>query len=77
MPEKIFPAIRCTTWFSFQLIIEGAVQVLEETKTDNKHIFISEQLKEIRKVTLAEIICKNGDNISQLQPDVFHAVSDK
>lgn len=56
----------------------GKLKLITDTsKRTKKYIFISEQLKEIRKVTLAEIICKNGDMISQLQPDVLHAISEK
>ena len=32
---------------------------------------ISEQLQEIRKVTLAKIMCRNGDDISEIQPNVM------
>jgi len=31
----------------------------------------TEQLAEIRKVTLAKVICVNGDNISKIQPNVM------
>jgi len=31
----------------------------------------TEQLAEIRKVTLAKVICLNSDNISTIQPSVM------
>ncbi|CAI2353571.1 unnamed protein product [Caenorhabditis sp. 36 PRJEB53466] len=34
-------------------------------------VFKPEQLKEIRKVTLARILCDNGDEIDRIQKDVF------
>ena len=32
------------------------------------------QLQEIRKVKLSHILCKNGDNIKQIQPHVMQLV---
>uniref|UniRef100_A0A1B6MCZ0 Peroxidase n=1 Tax=Graphocephala atropunctata TaxID=36148 RepID=A0A1B6MCZ0_9HEMI len=39
--------------------------------------FTLEQVKEIRKITLAELFCLNGDKISRMQPDVFQVVSNE
>uniref|UniRef100_A0A1B6C8P6 Peroxidase n=1 Tax=Clastoptera arizonana TaxID=38151 RepID=A0A1B6C8P6_9HEMI len=33
--------------------------------------FNQKQVREIRKVTLATIFCRNGDNITRIQPNVF------
>lgn len=37
--------------------------------------FTSDQLQEIRKVTLARVFCDNGDEIATMQPSVFHKPS--
>jgi len=34
-------------------------------------VTLTEQLAEIRKVTLAKVICLNSDNISTIQPSVM------
>ncbi|XP_046660395.1 peroxidase-like isoform X2 [Homalodisca vitripennis] len=39
--------------------------------------FTFDQVKEIRKVTLAEVFCQNGDNITRIQPDVFRVISNE
>lgn len=38
---------------------------------------IADQLNEIKKVTLAKLICANGDNIEFLQRNVFRGESDR
>ncbi|XP_043269113.1 peroxidase-like isoform X2 [Venturia canescens] len=35
------------------------------------HPFTSEQLNQLRRVTLARIFCDNSNNVSQMQPNVF------
>ena len=39
-------------------------------------MYFSEQLEEIRKMTLAKIVCKN-DGIREIQPDVFRVVDNR
>uniref|UniRef100_F1KRF1 Peroxidasin n=2 Tax=Ascaris TaxID=6251 RepID=F1KRF1_ASCSU len=38
---------------------------------ENEGVFTNAQLREIKKVTLARILCDNGDNIDRIQEDVF------
>ncbi|CAG9759789.1 unnamed protein product [Ceutorhynchus assimilis] len=38
---------------------------------ENPHIFTLDQLKEIRKTTLAEVICNNADELNTIQPRVM------
>ena len=38
--------------------------------------FSTIQLTEIRKVTMARIICDNNEGISEIQPEVFKATTD-
>ena len=33
--------------------------------------FFSDQLQEVRKVTLASLICRNMENLFSVQPEVF------
>ncbi|XP_050433065.1 peroxidase-like [Adelges cooleyi] len=43
---------------------------------DQPHSFTLEQLREIRKVTLATVFCLCGDNIQLMQQDVFRTISE-
>ncbi|KHJ49017.1 CHDCT2 domain protein [Trichuris suis] len=38
---------------------------------ENPGVFAPEQLQEIKKSTLARVLCHNGDEIDRVQPDVF------
>ncbi|KAI6195792.1 Oxidase/peroxidase, protein [Aphelenchoides besseyi] len=38
--------------------------------------FTSEQLMEIRKITLGSVLCKNGHRLKRIQPDVFSIPND-
>jgi peroxidase len=44
-------------------------------ENDGELAFSKKQLKSIRDVTLASIICKNSENVQTVQPDVFNLVS--
>ena len=37
----------------------------------SKPVFFTEQLVELRKVRLSTVLCKNGDNITNIQPHVM------
>lgn len=41
---------------------------------ENDGVFTRDQLNEIRKTSLAKVICENGDNIARIQLDVFRNV---
>lgn len=45
------------------------------TNKDQPMPFSESQIKEIKKVTLARIICDNSDTIEKIQPKVFETVS--
>ena len=38
---------------------------------ENPGVHTEEQLAELRKITLARVLCDNGDNITRVQEDVF------
>uniref|UniRef100_A0A5S6QID3 Ig-like domain-containing protein n=1 Tax=Trichuris muris TaxID=70415 RepID=A0A5S6QID3_TRIMR len=38
---------------------------------ENPGVFAPEQLQEIKRTTLARVLCHNGDEIDRVQPDVF------
>ena len=40
----------------------------------NRHVFTPYQLREIQKITLAKIICRNGDMIDKIPPQVMKIV---
>ena len=42
---------------------------------DEKTMFSTKQLRELRKVSMARIICDNSDGISQIQPEVFKSTT--
>lgn len=48
--------------------------ITSHPNTSNKTVF-TEQLTEIRKTTLAGVICANEDLLDQAQPRVMEAVS--
>ena len=40
-------------------------------------VFIAEQLMELRKVRLSSVLCRNGDNITHIQPYVMEVPFDE
>ena len=42
---------------------------------DEKTMFSTKQLRELRKVSMARIICDNSDGIIEIQPEVFKSTT--
>lgn len=38
---------------------------------ENEGVFTSDQIAELKKASLASVICENGDDIEHIQADVF------
>uniref|UniRef100_A0A0M3IH98 Phage_int_SAM_5 domain-containing protein n=1 Tax=Ascaris lumbricoides TaxID=6252 RepID=A0A0M3IH98_ASCLU len=43
---------------------------------ENEGVFTNAQLREIKKVTLARILCDNGDNIDRIQVQLLVTIED-
>ncbi|XP_029163989.1 peroxidasin homolog [Nylanderia fulva] len=64
--EKVGPLFKCLLLEQFQRTRDG-----DRFWYQNLGVFRAEQLAQIQQVSLARILCDNGDNITQVQPDVF------
>ncbi|XP_066592704.1 peroxidasin isoform X2 [Prorops nasuta] len=63
---KVGPLFKCLLLEQFRRTRDGD-RFWYESSTS----FRPEQLNQIRQVTLARILCDNGDNINRIQPNVF------
>lgn len=63
---KVGPLFRCLLLEQFQRIRDG-----DRFWYENPSSFRPEQLTQIKQISLARILCDNGDNITRIQPDVF------
>ncbi|XP_015594667.1 peroxidasin [Cephus cinctus] len=63
---KVGPLFRCLLVEQFKRMRDG-----DRFWYENPSSFPPEQLAQIKQVTLARILCDNGDNVSRIQPDVF------
>jgi len=63
---KVGPLFKCLLLEQFQHTRDG-----DRFWYENPSVFRSEQLVQIRQISLARILCDNGDNITRIQPDVF------
>lgn len=63
---KVGPLFRCLLLEQFQRTRDG-----DRFWYEGAGVFRPEQLAQIQQVTLARILCDNGDNITRVQPDVF------
>nr|KAG5700809.1 hypothetical protein BaRGS_035012 [Batillaria attramentaria] len=63
---KIGPTFICIISGQFQRLRDG-----DRFYYENPGVFTPEQLIEIKRTSLAQIICQSADNIDRVQPDVF------
>ncbi|KAK0180622.1 hypothetical protein PV327_002985 [Microctonus hyperodae] len=63
---KVGPLFKCLLLEQFQRTRNG-----DRLWYENPSTFKLEQLQEIKHITLARILCDNGDNITLIQPNVF------
>ncbi|EFN81383.1 Peroxidasin [Harpegnathos saltator] len=63
---KVGSLFRCLLLEQFQRTRDG-----DRFWYENPSVFRAEQLAQIQQVTLARILCDNGDNIARVQPNVF------
>ncbi|EZA59624.1 hypothetical protein DMN91_005421 [Ooceraea biroi] len=63
---KVGPLFKCLLLEQFRRTRDG-----DRFWYENPAVFRPEQLAQIQQVSLARILCDNGDNITRVQPDVF------
>lgn len=63
---KVGPLFKCLLLEQFQRTRNG-----DRFWYENPSVFRTEQLAQIQQVSLARILCDNGDNITRVQPNVF------
>ncbi|KYN39975.1 Peroxidasin [Trachymyrmex septentrionalis] len=63
---KVGPLFKCLLLEQFRRTRDG-----DRFWYENPSVFRAEQLVQIQQVSLARILCDNGDNITRIQPNVF------
>lgn len=63
---RIGPTFICILADQFKRLRDG-----DRFWYENHDVFTPSQLAEIKKATLAKVVCDNGDRIEKIQPDVF------
>lgn len=63
---KVGPLFKCLLLEQFRRTRDG-----DRFWYENPSVFRAEQLAQIQQVSLARILCDNGDNITRVQPNVF------
>ena len=66
---RIGPTFACIFAITFKGLREG-----DRFYYENPGVFTPEQLNEIKKASLSKIICDNGDDIREAQPNAFSTV---
>ncbi|XP_034942189.1 peroxidasin [Chelonus insularis] len=65
--SKVGPLFKCLLVEQFKRTRDG-----DRFWYENPTTFKPEQLQQIKKITLSRILCDNGDNITEIQPNVFY-----
>ena len=66
---RIGPTFACIFAITFKGLREG-----DRFYYENPGVFTPEQLNEIKKASLSRIICDNGDDIREVQPNAFSTI---
>ena len=69
---RIGPTFACIFAITFKGLREG-----DRFYYENPGVFTPEQLNEIKKASLSRVICDNGDDIREVQPNAFSTVQAK
>ena len=69
---RIGPTFACIFAITFKGLREG-----DRFYYENPGVFTPEQLNEIKKASLSRVICGNGDDIREVQPNAFSTVQAK
>ncbi|XP_072917938.1 peroxidasin homolog [Hemitrygon akajei] len=67
---RVGPTLLCLLSTQFRRLREG-----DRFWYENPGVFTPAQLTQIKQASLARVICDNGDNIQQVQPDVFRVAN--
>ncbi|KAG3274182.1 peroxidasin like [Ictidomys tridecemlineatus] len=63
---RVGPTLMCLFVTQFQRLRDG-----DRFWYENPGVFTPAQLTQLKQVSLGRVLCDNGDNIQQVQPDVF------
>ncbi|XP_074981330.1 putative oxidoreductase PXDNL isoform X3 [Caretta caretta] len=63
---RVGPTLMCLFVTQFQRLRDG-----DRFWYENPGVFTTAQLTQLKQASLARVLCDNGDNIQQVQPDVF------
>uniref|UniRef100_A0A8C4RTY0 Peroxidasin like n=1 Tax=Erpetoichthys calabaricus TaxID=27687 RepID=A0A8C4RTY0_ERPCA len=63
---RVGPTLMCLFIIQFQRLRDG-----DRFWYENPGVFSPAQLTQLKQASLARVLCDNGDNIKQVQPDVF------